>query len=72
MYCDLTINFVPTGRIVGVTLTESSGNAALDRSCEQAVRKTEVIPELKQIPSVAFERNFRTVLIRLIVNNSRL
>lgn len=72
MFCDLTINFVPTGRVVGVTLTKGSGNTALDRSCEQAVWKTEVIPELKQIPSAAFERNFRTVLIRLNVTNSRL
>jgi colicin import membrane protein len=53
----LKVNLVPTGEVVSVTLTESSGNDAFDRSAVLAVRKAErfVVPA----ESAQFERNFR-------------
>jgi len=59
MKCRLLIQLVPTVRITGVTVTESSGNAAFDRSAEQAAWKTEQFPELKGMDSVVFEQYFR-------------
>ncbi|MCV6615378.1 MAG: cell envelope integrity protein TolA, partial [Cellvibrionaceae bacterium] len=59
MQCVLRISLVPTGRVVNVTVVKSSGNAAFDRSAENAVRRAEEFPELKQLPLAVFERNFR-------------
>lgn len=64
MECELSIQMVPTGRVVDVTITKSSGNAAFDRSAEQAVLKVEQFPEIKEIPSRVFEQNFRHFTMR--------
>lgn len=60
----LQVELVPTGAVVSVSVIESSGNAAFDRSAEAAVRKARKF-EVPQ-ESVPFERNFRrfTVLFR--------
>jgi TonB family protein len=54
----------PTGEVVDVTVTDSSGSEAFDRSAIVAVRKAErfLVPEDRR----QFERNFRefTVLFR--------
>jgi len=63
MRARLKIQLVPTGRVVSVTVVESSGNAAFDRSAEQAVRKAEQFPELQEMPSRVFERHFRELFI---------
>jgi colicin import membrane protein len=55
----LRIQLVPTGRVVNVSVIESSGDAAFDRSAEQAVNKAESFPELKNLPNRVFEKNFR-------------
>ncbi|WP_019602109.1 cell envelope integrity protein TolA [Teredinibacter turnerae] len=59
MRCELTIDMVPNGRIIDVNLKKSSGNSAFDRSAIAAVKKVEVIPEVKDIPIDVFERHFR-------------
>lgn len=59
MQCELRLQLVPTGRVISVTVIKSSGNAAFDRSAEQAVKKAEQFSELKQLPPAVFERNFR-------------
>ncbi|GAA6152497.1 cell envelope integrity protein TolA [Pseudoteredinibacter isoporae] len=66
MQVELRIQLVPTGRVINVTVVKSSGNAAFDRSAEQAVKKAEQFPELKQLPPAVFERNFRQ--LRLVFN----
>ena len=38
MSAKLLVELIPTGEVVGVSVVESSGNAAFDRSAEQAVR----------------------------------
>lgn len=60
MRCMLKIQLVPTGRIVSVTVLESSGNAAFDRSAMQAVKKVDVFPEVKEMSTDVFERYYRT------------
>ncbi|WP_193165024.1 cell envelope integrity protein TolA [Microbulbifer hainanensis] len=68
------INFVPTGRVVAANIIEGSGNAALDRSVLQAIRKVEVFPEVADLareePSV-FEREVRTTVLKFIVEDLR-
>lgn len=59
MRCMLAIQLVPTGRIVSVNISESSGNAAFDRSAVQAVKKVEVFPEVKEMTPEVFERYYR-------------
>lgn len=55
----LSIRLVPTGDIVGVEVTQSSGNQAFDRSAVLAVEKAAHFPELKDMPSSLFEAYFR-------------
>lgn len=64
MQAKLLVELVPTGDVVGVTLLESSGNAAFDQSAEAAVRKARRFEVPKD--SALFERHFRrfTLLFR--------
>jgi colicin import membrane protein len=59
MQATLSIQLVPTGRVVSVSVSKSSGNAAFDRSAERAVRQVEVFPEIKDMPPEVFERYYR-------------
>jgi colicin import membrane protein len=58
----LTIQLVPTGQVVGVSVLKSSGNDAFDLSAQQAVKKVGRFDKLQQLsrqsPAV-FEQNFR-------------
>jgi colicin import membrane protein len=57
MQTKLMVELVPTGDVVGVTIIESSGNAAFDRSAELAVRKAAKFDVPKEPRE--FERYFR-------------
>lgn len=59
MKCELRIQMVPTGDVVNVTVVKSSGNAAFDRSAEQAVNKVGRFDVLKGMPPDMFEQYFR-------------
>jgi TonB family protein len=64
MEAKLLVELVPTGDVASVTVVESSGNAAFDRSAEAAVRKARRF-EVPDEPDV-FENYFRrfTLLFR--------
>ena len=55
----LSVQLVPTGEIVSVTVLRSSGNAAFDRSAFNAVEKAGSFPELSNLPTREFEKTFR-------------
>ncbi|MGH1486363.1 MAG: cell envelope integrity protein TolA [Cellvibrionaceae bacterium] len=55
----LRIQMIPTGEIIDVAIVKGSGNTAYDRSAIQAVKKTRQIPEIKDMPSRVFEKDFR-------------
>jgi len=58
----LSIQLVPTGQVVGVSVIKSSGNDAFDLSAQQAVKKVgrfEKLQELSRESPVIFEQNFR-------------
>ena len=57
MQARLRVDLVPSGDLLAVTLLESSGNPAFDRSAEQAVRKVERFDVPKE--SRLFEKSFR-------------
>jgi colicin import membrane protein len=63
MTVQLKLSLVPTGEVINVEITKSSGDAAFDRSALQAVAKAERFPELQQMPSRLFETQFRTVFL---------
>lgn len=66
----LRVYLVPTGEVTEVFLLQSSGNAALDRSAEQAVWKVAHFP----VPQDAalFEKEFRQIVLKLKPENARL
>ncbi len=72
MTCVLAIQLVPTGRIVSVTVEESSGNSAFDRSAIQAVKKVEVFPEAKEMSPETFERHYRNFKFKFNPQDLRL
>lgn len=55
----LSIQLIPTGEVVSVSVTKSSGNSAFDRSAINAVEKAGSFPELQNLPSSDFEKTFR-------------
>jgi colicin import membrane protein len=55
----LSIQLIPTGEVVSVTVVKSSGNSAFDRSAVNAVQKAGSFPELQNLPSREFEQSFR-------------
>lgn len=59
MVAVLTIQMVPTGEVVGVSVTQSSGNVAFDQSALNAVERAAPFPEVKQLDPKEFERDFR-------------
>ncbi len=59
MSCVLNIKLVPTGRVINVDVSKSSGSALFDRSAIVAVKKAEHFPELKNMPIEVFERYYR-------------
>jgi TonB family protein len=63
MECELEVQLVPTGEVVGVRVIRSSGNPAFDSSAENAVRKAGAFPELQKLPSAEFERKFRRLYL---------
>lgn len=65
---NLRIGLVPTGQVVNVTIVKSSGNAALDRSVEQAIYKASPLP-VPDDPRL-FERSFRNFLFTFRPENA--
>ncbi len=55
----LSLQLVPSGDVVSVSLVRSSGSAAFDRSAINAVEKAGSFPELARLPRAEFERSFR-------------
>jgi colicin import membrane protein len=55
----LTIQLIPTGEVISVTVTRSSGSTAFDRSAVNAVEKAGSFPELRNLPPGEFEKTFR-------------
>ncbi len=58
----LSIQLVPTGQVVGVSVIKSSGDSAFDLSAQQAVKKVgrfEKLQELSRQYPVIFDQNFR-------------
>ena len=54
---------VPTGRIVGVTVIESSDDVAFDLAAQQAAFKAQQFKELQNMDSAIFDKYFRRVKV---------
>lgn len=72
MVCELRLQLVPTGEVVNVSIVKSSGNAAFDRSAEQAVKKAGRFSELQQVEPAVFETYFRQLTIKFNPKDLRL
>ena len=54
------LRLTPTGEIISREIIQPSTSATFDRSVLQAVDRVGSFPELKDMPTTVFERNFRT------------
>lgn len=59
MQAVLAIALVPTGDVAGVSVLQTSGNNAFDRSAINAVERAGRFPEVQQLEPAVFEREFR-------------
>ena len=59
MSVTLLIQLIPTGEVIGVSVVESSGDEAFDRSAINAVNKAERFPEVADAPPRVFEQYLR-------------
>lgn len=57
----LQIQMLPTGELLDVNITQSSGDPAFDRSAENAVYRAAPFSELQSLPINVFNANFRTL-----------
>ena len=55
----LSIQLVPTGEVVGVSVLQSSGSTDFDRSAMTAVERTGRFSEVAKLDNRTFEANFR-------------
>jgi len=55
----LSVQLIPSGDVISVSVVKSSGNAAFDRSAINAVERAGSFPELKNLPIREFEKSFR-------------
>lgn len=62
------ITLVPTGQVIQVVIAKSSGNAALDRSVEQAIHRASPLPVPKDI--IVFEKSFRNLTMKFRPENA--
>ena len=59
----IELKLVPTGRIAGVKILQSSGDVAFNRAVEQAAFKAEQFEELQKMDARVFEQYFRSVKV---------
>ena len=59
----LKLNLGSAGRVVGVQVAKSSGNAAFDRSAEQAVWKVEQFTRLQEMDPALYQSEFRQMYL---------
>ena len=59
MVCVLSIQLIPTGEVVGISVLKSSGNDAFDRSALSAVKRAGSFPDTSTLDDKEFEGNFR-------------
>lgn len=57
----LQIRMLPTGEVVDVIITQSSGDPAFDRSAENAVYRAAPFTDLTAVPINVFNENFRSL-----------
>lgn len=72
MQCELSIQLIPTGEVINVSVVKGSGNAAFDRSAEQAVKKAGRFEVLKDVPPAIFDKYFRQLRLRFNPQDLRL
>ncbi|MDA9570209.1 TonB family protein [Porticoccaceae bacterium] len=59
----IEFRLVPTGRIVGLEILESSGDSAFDMSVKEAAHKASPFTELQNLDPRIFEKYFRSIKV---------
>ena len=68
----LEIQLIPSGDVVSVNVKTGSGNAAMDRAAMLAVEKIGCFDFLQGMPTLLFEKNFRTMILKFNPQDLRL
>ena len=63
MVVRLSLQLVPSGDVVGVTVLQSSGNDALGMSAQQAINRVGRFETIRGMPGPLFEKYFRQLTI---------
>jgi TonB family protein len=63
LICDIKIKINPRGRIVDISLINSSGNIRFDNSALQAVRRVETFSFFNEITKKTYEDVFKNIVI---------
>jgi colicin import membrane protein len=61
MVAVVQLRLTPTGEIINSAIMKSSGSPEFDRSVLQAIDRVGSFPELRDMPTAVFERNFRAI-----------
>lgn len=75
MQVELQVRLVPTGQVMGVSVTRSSGDPAFDQSAVNAVQQVgrfDRLQELSRKDPLLFEQNFRTLNLTFRPDDLRL
>ena len=59
----IKMSMLPTGEVIDVSITETSGDAAFDRAAETAVYRAAPFIELSVLPINIFNDNFRSLTL---------
>lgn len=72
MSCLLSIQLIPSGEVVNVTVVRRSGNSAFDLSAEQAVRRAGKFEVVRKMEPAVFDQYFRQFTIEFKPEDLRL
>ncbi|WP_415903895.1 cell envelope integrity protein TolA [Neptuniibacter sp. QD48_55] len=64
MVVEITVHFLPSGRVNDLYVSKSSGDARFDNDALRAIERVQVFEKLQDMDSVVFDRYFRKRVLR--------
>ncbi|WP_415912049.1 cell envelope integrity protein TolA [Neptuniibacter sp. QD37_11] len=64
MVVEITVHFLPSGRVNDLYVSKSSGDARFDNDALRAIERVQVFEKLQEMDSVVFDRYFRKRVLR--------
>ncbi|WP_415896386.1 cell envelope integrity protein TolA [Neptuniibacter sp. QD72_48] len=64
MVVEITVHFLPSGRVNDLYVSKSSGDARFDNDALRAIERVQVFEKLQEMDSIVFDRYFRKRVLR--------